>query len=303
MGDVVLAEGLTKRYGGRAVVDGLELCVPEGCCYGLLGPNGAGKSTALKMLMGLICPDAGRSSLFGEDSQRLSPPTLARTAYLAENHPLYRWMTIRQMTSFARSFYPRWNDELVGAIYDHFGLNWGQRIGRLSNGQRAQVSLALAVATEPELLILDDPTLGLDPLVRRDFLESLVQIIAQPGRTIIFSSHILGDVERVVDRIGILVDGSLRVDRPLDDLKERLRRVILTFGAPPPKTPNWPELVSAHRGEDRLELVVDGWDESVHAAALVLAPATLQVVEMDLEEIFVAYVGGSRSALPAFGEG
>ena len=303
MADAVVAERLTKTYGFRPVVDGLNLRVPEGCCYGLLGPNGAGKSTTLKMLMGLIAPDAGRSSLLGEESQRLSPATLARCAYLAENHPLYRWMSIRQMTAFARSFYPRFDDSLVAAIYDHFGLGWGQRIGRLSNGQRAQVSLALAVATDPELLILDDPTLGLDPLVRRDFLESLVQIIAKPGRTILFSSHILSDVERVVDRIGILVDGSLRVDRPLDELKERLRRVVLSFGnLPVPKTPTWPELVSAQRVDDRLELVVDGWSERVHAAALVLAPATLQVVEMDLDEIFVAYVGGSRAPLPAFGE-
>ena len=205
MTDAIVTERLTKHYGGRRVVDSLDLRVPHGSVYGLLGRNGAGKSTAIKMLMGMVRPDSGRATLLGEDVATLSNATRARIAYLAEGHPLYGWMTIDDAVRFTRPFYPRWNDALVDQILDHFELSRRQKYRRLSRGQQAQVSLALAVAPDPELLILDDPTLGLDTVVRRDFLESLIQIIQRQGRTILFSSHILGDVERVADRIGIMV--------------------------------------------------------------------------------------------------
>ena len=199
--------------------------------YGLLGRNGSGKSTAIKMMLGMVHPDSGRVELFGEDGFRLKPQTRARIAYLAEGHPLYRWMTIGETVRFTRAFSPTWSDALLGQILDHFWLSPRARIRRLSGGERAQVSLALAVAADPELLILDDPTLGLDTVVRRDFLESLIQIIQRRGRTILFSSHILGDVERVADRIGILVDGVLRGDCPTDHFKDSIRRVVLRRGS------------------------------------------------------------------------
>ena len=186
MPDVIVTHRLTKYYDRRPVVNNLELRVPQGSVYGLLGRNGTGKSTAIKMLLGMVHPDYGRSELLGEDSFHLRPETRSKIAYLAEGHPLYRWMSIGQAVRFTRAFYPRWNDTLLEQILDHFDLPMRARIKRLSNGERAQVSLALAVASDPELLILDDPTLGLDTVVRRDFLESLIQIIQRRGRTILF---------------------------------------------------------------------------------------------------------------------
>ncbi|MBI2298849.1 MAG: ABC transporter ATP-binding protein, partial [Armatimonadetes bacterium] len=156
-------------------------------------------AATVKMLLGLLRPDYGSARVLGHDSAVLEPGVRARIAYIAENHPLYRWMTIGEMVDFTRAFYARWNDRLVEQILDHFGLSRRAKLSRLSNGERAQVSLTLAVAPDPELLILDDPTLGLDSVVRRDFLESMVQIVQRPRRTILFSSHILGDVERVCD--------------------------------------------------------------------------------------------------------
>src|SRR5436853_2185886 len=146
-------------------------------------------------------------------------------------------MTIDDAVKFTRAFYPRWNDTLVDQILDHFELRRGQKFRRLSRGQQAQVSLALAVAPDPELLVLDDPTLGLDTVVRRDFLESLIQIIQREGRTILISSHILADVERVADRIGIMIDGVLRVDCPTDSFQMSLRKVVLEFATEPPPFP------------------------------------------------------------------
>ena len=214
--------GIDEILRPRCVVNALDLRIPQGSVYGFLGRNGAGKSTTIKMLLGLVQADAGQAELLGEEATQVRPDTRARIAYLAEGHPLYRWMTIGEMVRFTRAFYyPRWDERFIEQILDHFDLSHRRKIRHLSRGQRAQVALALAVAPDPELLILDDPTLGLDTVVRRDFLESMIRIIQRRGRTILFSSHILADVERVADRIGILVDGVLRVDCPTDTFKSR----------------------------------------------------------------------------------
>lgn len=186
MSDPIITRRLTKYYGAKCVVNRLDLRVPAGCVYGLLGRNGAGKSTLIKMLMGMVHADAGEAQVLGYPVEGFPSAERGRVAYIAENHPLYNWMTVGEAVRFAAAFYPHWNGRLVDQILDHFELARNQKLRRLSNGQRAQVSLALAVAPEPELLVLDDPTLGLDTVVRRDFLESLIQIIQRQGRTILF---------------------------------------------------------------------------------------------------------------------
>ncbi len=300
--DVIATHRLTKYYDRRAVVNMLDLRVPQGCVYGFLGRNGAGKSTAIKMLLGMVHPDSGRSELFGEDSLRLRPATRARIGYLAEAHPLYRWMKVAEAVRFARAFAPQWNGELLEEILDHFALPRGAKISRLSQGQRAQVALALVVAADPELLILDDPTLGLDTVVRRDFLESMIQIVQRRGRTICFSSHILGDVERVADRIGIIVDGILRVDCPTDHFKESIRKVVLEFDRAAPETPACPGLVSSWQIGRKLEWVVVGYCEEHRRLAEALDPRSMEVLEMNLEDAFIAYTRGPRRALPIFNQ-
>ncbi len=269
----IVTERLTKYYGTKAVVNCLNLTVPKGSVYGFVGRNGAGKSTTIKMLTGMVHPDSGTARLLGEDSEALRPETRARIAYLAEGHPLYNWMTVGEAVRFTRAFYSRWNDGLLERILDHFELSRKTKLRRLSNGQRAQVSLALAIAPDPELLILDDPTLGLDTVVRRDFLESLIQIIQRRGRTILFSSHILGDVERVADRIGVLVDGVLRVDCPTDEFKESIRAVMLDFSGPPPEFPPCKGLVSSRVIGRRRELIFVGFGDEERRIAEGLTPA------------------------------
>jgi ABC-2 type transport system ATP-binding protein len=302
MPDVIVTHRLTKFYDRRPAVDSLSLHVPQGTVYGLLGRNAAGKSTAIKMLLGMVHPDCGRAELFGEDSARLRPETRARIAYLAEGHPLYRWMTVGEMVRFSRAFYATWNDSLVAQVLDHFGLSRRAKIRRLSNGQRAQVSLALAVAADPELLILDDPTLGLDTVVRRDFLESMIEIIQRRGRTILFSSHILGDVERVADRIGVLVDGVLRVDCPTEHFKESVRRIVLEFDRDPPALPALPGLVGSWRVGRKLDLTIVGYSAE-HARLLeALGPRSIDVAELNLEDAFIEYTRGPRRPLAFLGE-
>ena len=304
MPDVIATHRLTKYYGPRCVVDSLNLRVAQGTVYGFLGRNAAGKTTAIKMMLGMVKPSFGRVELFGEDSAELRPDSRARIAYLAEGHPLYRWMTVGEAVRFTRPFYPTWNHDLVEQILDHFELARRAKIGRLSRGQRAQLSLTLAVAPDPELLILDDPTLGLDTVVRRDFLESLIQIIQRRGRTILFSSHILGDVERVADRIGILVDGVLRVDCPTEHFKESIRKVVLKFDGGARAFPDCDGLVNRREvGESRLELVLVGYNDEHRRLAESLSPRSIDVLELNLEEAFIEYTRGPKRSLPIFAGG
>ncbi len=314
MSHAIITHRLTKHYGSKRVVDSLDLKVPKGSVYGFLGRNGAGKSTTIKMLLGMIGADSGHAELLGERSDRLSPEVRHRIAYLAEGHPLYGWMSIREAVRFTRPFYPEWNQEMVDQILDHFELSPKQKFNKLSRGQQAQVSLALAVAPEPELLILDDPTLGLDTVVRRDFLESLIQIIQRRGRTILFSSHILGDVERVADRIGVLVQGVLRVDCPTEQFRESIRRVVVEFQGTAPDCVAGnggdvksgdnplaiPGLVSCRSVGNQLELVTVGYDDAQRLALESLEPRSIEVLEMNLEDAFIAYTRGPRRTLPLF---
>ena len=301
MPDVIVTERLTKYYDGpQPAVNCLTLRIQQGSVYGFLGRNGAGKSTTIKMLLGMVQPNSGRAKLLGEDVATLRPETRARVAYLAERHPLYSWMTIAEAVRFTRPFSRTWNGELLEQILDHFELARRAKIRRLSNGQRAQVSLALAVAPDPELLILDDPTLGLDTVVRRDFLESMIQIIQRRGRTIFFSSHILGDVERVADRIGIIDNGVLRVDCPTDHFKQSVRKVVLEFDKAPPECPSCEGLVSARPVGNRLELVIAGFNDRHHQLVESLEPRDKEVLELNLEDAFVEYTRGQRRSLPVF---
>ncbi len=298
--DAIVTDRLTKFYGEKCVVNALSIRVPKGSVYGLLGRNGAGKSTAIRMMMGMVQAESGRVTLLGEDAFDLPPETKARIAYLAEGHPLYRGMRIGQAARFTRAFYPTWDHELFEQILDHFELSHKAKIRTLSRGQRAQVSLALAVAPDPELLILDDPTLGLDTVVRRDFLESLIKIIQRRGRTILFCSHILGDVERVADRIGIMVGGVLRAECPTDYFKESVKKIVLEFDQDAPECPPCDGLVHCRRWGSRLELVVAGYGERHDALAESLAPARIEVLELNLEDAFIEYTRGPRRAAPRF---
>jgi ABC-2 type transport system ATP-binding protein len=302
MPDVIVTDRLTKYYDSQCAVNGLDLRVAQGTVYGLLGRNGAGKTTAIKMLLGMAHPSYGRAEVLGEDAACLRPETRARIAYLAEGHPLYRWMTVGQAVRFTAPFYDRWNQPLLEQILDHFELSPRRRIARLSRGQQAQVALALAVATDPELLILDDPTLGLDTVVRRDFLESLIQIIQRRGRTILFSSHILGDVERVADRVGVMVDGVLRVDCPTDHFKDSVRKVVLEFAGEPPPPPAIARLVTCRQVGHKLELVVVGFGEEQQRMLDLLGARRVEVVDLNLEDAFIEYTRGPRRALRMFAD-
>lgn len=296
----VVTKQLTRYYGRNRVVNGLNLTIEEGSVYALLGRNGAGKSTTIKMLMGLVRPDFGTATVLGENTHHMTAETRAQISWVGEGHPLYGWMTVDAAIRFVKPFYPVWHDDLVDQVIDHFRLPRRRRLFRLSNGQRAQVSLALAVASDPKLLILDDPTIGLDTVVRRDFLESMIQIIQQEGRTILFSSHILSDVDRVADHIGIMVDGVLRVDAPSERFREAMRKVVVELPSPLSQAPSCQGLASWAQTGTRLELVFVDFGEVHQAYIDSLSPIAQDIMELNLEDAFVEYTRGARGVMPSF---
>ena len=292
MSDIVLqTTDLTKYYSKTPALDHLSLTVKRGSICGLLGRNGAGKTTAIKLLLGLLKPTAGSSTILGCDSQNLTPDIRQRIGYVTEGHRLYRWMRIGQLQKFQRAFFPgQFDDSLFDDMCDYFQLSKKQKIKHLSNGQRAQVSLALTMAPNPELLIMDDPTLGLDVAIRRQFLEGMIQIIQRKGKSILFSSHILSDVERVADRIAVIDEGTIRADCSLEQFRAAIKKVKFNFADKIPESIDIPGLLH-HRGDHtELEAVLINTTDDQLAQWADNAKATeYSQIEMNIEDQFIEY--------------
>jgi ABC-2 type transport system ATP-binding protein len=213
--------GIVKSYGKKQVLTGLDLTVRKGSVLGLLGTNGAGKTTLIKCALGLIRPPQGEARLLGEDSWNLSAEAKARIGYVPQVVNLYPWMKVRHLIEYTAAFYPNWNHELVARLTKEWDIPREDRTGALSVGQLQKVAILLALGHEPELLILDEPAASLDPLARRQFLKTIIDL-AEPGkRTVLFSTHITSDLERVADRVAILKSGRIAWQGLLEDLKEQ----------------------------------------------------------------------------------
>jgi len=288
---IIEIDHLTKFYGTREIVRDLNLKVPGGSIYGFLGRNGMGKTTTIRILLGLEDPTRGRTRVFGEDSRHLRPETRARIGYLPEGHHVYGWMTVKECGQFQASYFPKWNQDIFEAVITHFRLTAKMKAGHLSRGQRAGLCLAMTLAPEPELLVLDDPALGLDPVARRSLLQSMLYVTRQPNRTILFSSHLLSDVERVADRIVVLDGGVLRADCTVELFRERLRHYVLKFRDTPPPTPEIPGLLESFRTDRELAVTIVNSTAETEARLASLRPESLEPVEMTLEDAFISYVG------------
>jgi ABC-2 type transport system ATP-binding protein len=296
---VIETRNLTRYFGGKCAVNDLSITVQRGCVFGFLGRNGSGKTTTIRMLLGLLEPTRGSCRVLGHDSADLTPEARARIGYLAEGHHIYGWMRVRECGDFQARFFSQWNDGVFRAVTDYFGLDPQVRAGSLSKGERAGLCLALTLAPEPELLVLDDPALGLDPVARRGLLEAMVYVTRHQDRTIFFSSHLLSDVERVADRIAVLDRGQLRACCALEFFRDRVRRLVLRFPGRPPELPTIPGLLDSARTEDELAVTLVGDDEAAEEEFTRLGAQRVEQVPIDLEEAFISYVSsrGSRSFL------
>ena len=288
---VIRTQGLTRYFGARPAVYELNLEVPRGGVFALLGRNGSGKTTTIRMLLGLLAPTRGGGTILGHDIQSLPPEARARIGYLTEEHQLYGWMRVREAGEFQSRFYPTWNEKIFRGIIGHFGLRPTALVKSLSRGERAGLCLALTLAPEPELLILDDPAMGLDPVARRSLVESMIYLTRRSDRTIFFSTHQLPDVERVADHIAVLDRSVLRACCPLEVFRNSVRQVRLRFAGTPPALPKIPGLLQAIRSEGELRVTCAHYNGATEAALRGLAPTLMEPVPLSLEDAFISYLG------------
>jgi len=292
---------LVVRYGRRRVVDGLSLRVPRGSVYGLLGANGAGKTTTIKALLGFRSPVSGSLRVLGRDAAHQRIEINARIGFVSETNSLYAGMTYHQLCAFFQATARRWNQAAVDRHAACFGLPTNLHVRQLSKGMKTQLALCLALGGEPDLLILDEPTTGLDPVARRAFLDLLISEVAAGGTTVFFSSHILPDVEMVADHVGILRAGRLLVSDELDALKQRQALVRLAYHPMPPAEEalaamrRVPGVVRVEREARSVRVLVQG---DVAAAVALLqsasAPAAVDTTHLSLDDIFRFYMQETR---------
>jgi ABC-2 type transport system ATP-binding protein len=292
---VIELTGVTRRYGQAMAVDDLTLHVPHGHTFGLIGPNGAGKSTTIKMLLGMLRPDAGRVRVLGIDVFAEPSRMKERVGYVPEVPQVYRWMRVGEVIDFARTFYPTWNRDECVRLLDLFALDTAKKVRHLSKGMAAKLSLLLALAHEPEVLILDEPTSGLDPIVREEFLDGVLRAACQRRRTVLFSSHSLDDVRRLADTVGILYEGRLLVQRGVDELLASTRRIraVLRDGCLPRHEPAG----TVWQRVERREWLLTVSDFTPGLLDQLRAENALEHVEvtgLNLEELFKDFVKGRR---------
>lgn len=281
---VIQASSVTVRYGRRTAVDDVTLAVPEGSVYALLGRNGAGKSSLVRCLLGQLRPDAGRVELFGQDVWSRRAALMDRVGIVAEEPDAPAEMKVSDLAAFSAKLYSRWEHVSFDERLERFGISPKSRFGELSKGQRKQVTLALALAGSPELLILDDPTLGLDVVARKSLFEEVIADMADHGITVLITTHDLVAVESIADRVGVLRAGRLVLDEEMETVKSRFRKIRV---AGQPEALGRFETMSVRAWGSGTEAVVANYDESA-------APANADVAPMSLEEIFIALAGEGK---------
>ncbi|HUT90509.1 MAG TPA: ABC transporter ATP-binding protein [Thermoguttaceae bacterium] len=301
MEPVIRLSRLSKRFGSQIALQEVSFDVPPGVVFALLGENGAGKTTAIRIMLGLAEPNSGTTEVLGLPSATRGLEIRRRVGYVPEHPTLYDWMTVGEIGWFAAGFYGDGFLSEYLRLTAGFGLPRRRKLKALSRGMRAKVSLSLALAHDPELLVLDEPTSGLDALVRREFLQSMVDRAAA-GKTVFLSSHQIAEVERVADVVAILRNGKLMLVERLDELKAQTREVTLTMedGAPgPPEVPG--EILSSRRKSRQWQLLVRGVAEDrLEGLGRHESVRQVEIRAPNLEEIFVAYMelgassGGTR---------
>jgi ABC-2 type transport system ATP-binding protein len=279
--------GVKKLYGQKAALDGVDLSIPSGSVVGLLGQNAAGKTTLLKTALGLVRPTSGEVKLLGEPSWTLSADAKAQIGYVPQVITLYPWMRIRQLINYTAAFYPKWNDRLVGRLLYEWDLNKEDKVGLLSVGTLQKLAIVLALGHEPKLLVLDEPAASLDPGARREFLRTLLDIAGEGERTILFSTHITSDLERVADRVAILRAGRIVYHGELDELKDSVKRLHVTADRPLPPSFWVPGAVQAKVEGNEAMVSVREVQPQVLEGIRRDYGATVGVQDLNLEDIFL----------------
>lgn len=293
---VVTVNHLSCRFGRTVALDDVSLAIPRGRVFGLVGENGAGKTTLIKHLLGALSPQSGTVSVLGVDPTRNPPAVLSGIGYLSEDRDLPRWMRVRELMRYTQAFYPNWDNAYAERMLEQFELDAGAKIRNLSRGGKAKAGLLVALAHRPELLLLDEPSSGLDAVARRDILAAVLRSVAEEGRTVVFSSHLLEEVERVADDVAMIHEGRLALSMPMDALRELHQRFVVRFVEP---VDAFPEISGVLRseGDGRDWAVICEGELDVARGALEAVGATIvEHAVPSLETVFVARVRARKPA-------
>jgi ABC-2 type transport system ATP-binding protein len=273
---------LGKRYGSKWALRDCTLDIPAGSVTALVGPNGAGKTTLLQLAIGLTKPTAGAVHVLGRSPRDEADPVLPRVGFVAQDHPLHRSFSVAETLKLGRELNPTWDEEFALRRIERLGLPLNQKVGQLSGGQQAQVALTLALAKRPDLLLLDEPVAALDPLARREFLNALMEVVSETELTVVLSSHIVTDLERVCDHIVILSQGRTQLVASIDDVVASHR--LLTGPRTDPDTVARVHQVIRESHTERQTTLLVRANGHVYDSCW-------QIHEVDLEEIVLAYLG------------
>jgi ABC-2 type transport system ATP-binding protein len=286
----VTIERLTRSFGDKTALDDVSLTVPRGGVFGLIGGNGAGKTTLIKHILGMLKAQHGSVRVFGLDPVQNPVGTLGRIGYLSEDRDLPDWMRVSELIRYTQAFYPNWDEKFAEELRETFDLNPRTTVKNLSRGQRARAGLLVALAHRPDLLVLDEPSSGLDPVVRRDILGAIIRTIADEGRTVLFSSHLLDEVERVADRVAIIHQGRILLTSTMDEIKEQHRRVTLRFDQSIDAPPSLVGTLSLEGQGTEWTYVCSGESRQLRSAAEALGATVVDDSALSLDEIFVSRI-------------
>jgi ABC-2 type transport system ATP-binding protein len=293
---VIRLEHVTRRYGAKVALDDVTLSIPRGGVLGLVGANGAGKTTLIKHLLGLLRARTGCVRVFGLDPVRKQASVLQRIGYVSEDRDLPPWITIGELLRYTRTFYPTWDPPYAEGLRQQFQLPASAHIRSLSKGELAKAALLVALAHHPDLLVLDEPSSGLDPLVRRELLEAIVRTIADEGRTVLFSSHLLDEVARVSDRVAILTGGRLVLHGELAGLVESHRRIVIRLPRCQTAVPHISGVLAVSGGPEEWTVICNGASGGFKPALARLNGEVLEESGAAFEDIFHAYATTSHPA-------
>lgn len=289
---IIEVQRVTRRFDHKVALDDVSFVVPRGGVFGLIGGNGAGKTTLIKHILGMLRAQSGSVRVFGRDPVLDPVGTLGRIGYLSEDRDMPDWMRVGELMRYTQAFFPSWDAAFAEQLRDAFDLDPKSRVKSLSRGQRARAGLLMALAHRPDLLVLDEPSSGLDPVVRRDILGAIIRTIADEGRTVLFSSHLLDEVERVADRVAIIHQGKILLTASMDEIKETHRRITLRFGLPQLQAPALLGALSSEGKGTEWTYVCRSEGNQLRRAAEALGATIVDEATLTLDEIFVSRIAG-----------
>jgi ABC-2 type transport system ATP-binding protein len=293
---IVELSNVSRRFGEKLALDDVSFRVPAGSVVGLVGENAAGKTTLIKHILGLLKAQTGTVRVFGLDPVADPVGVLSRIGYLSEEPDMPGWMRIRELMRYIAAFYPTWDHDYAERLRQEFALDPAAKVKHLSKGQRARAGLLIALAYRPELLLLDEPSSGLDPIVRRDILGAIIRTITDEGRTVLFSSHLLAEVERVSDQVAMIKSGRILFCDSLDRIKQSHARLTLRFSGPQVRPPALAGALAWDGGGCEWSAVFAGNTNQFQSVAASIGARIVEQSALSLDEIFIALSGANNGA-------